>query len=270
MSYEAQKVGTVKELGEIYRTDAPLDEQLKSFARVGITNLATPEEVAQIRLAGITENWSRTSVAPIAIKGGKTILLRSSPIMNPLMAASAVKAHRNAQYLQLGKEFYEVADEIAKSQLEMAPEDREAIALSQIGDFPLIVEMDETRFLLGKTARPYFEKFVSGGKEGKIQFYNLEGDSKSSATVNYLWFSDPRDVSGLDAGSRDLYSDNRAFGVLRTGVASAQKNGYSLTEIGNANSEVVPVVLRKAGVSALEGMLARPLTTALLEELRTK
>ena len=269
MSYEAQKVGTVKELGEIYRTDDPLDEQLKSFARVGITNLATPEEVAQIRLAGITENWSRTSVAPIAIKGGKTILLRSSPIMNPLMAASAVKAHRNAQYLQLGKEFYEVADEIAKSQFEMAPEDREAIALSQIGDFPLIVEMDETRFLLGKTARPYFEKFVSGGKEGKIQFYNLEGDSKSSATVNYIWFGDPLDESGLDAW-RFLDSGNRAFGVLRTGAASAQKNGYSLTEIGNANSEVVPVVLRKAGVSALEGMLARPLTTALLEELRTK
>jgi len=269
MSYEAQKVGTVKELGEIYRTDDPLDEQLKSFARVGITNLATPEEVAQIRLAGITENWSRTSVAPIAIKGGKTILLRSSPIMNPLMAASAVKAHRNAQYLQLGKEFYEVADEIAKSQFEMAPEDREAIALSQTGDFPLIVEMDETRFLLGKTARPYFEKFVSGGKEGKIQFYNLEGDSKSSATVNYLWFFDPRYESSLDARSRYLYG-NRAFGVLRTGAASAQKNGYSLTEIGNANSEVVPVVLRKAGVSALEGMLARPLTTALLEELRTK
>ena len=225
--------------------------------------------MAQIRLAGITENWSRTSVAPIAIKGGKTILLRSSPIMNPLMAASAVKAHRNAQYLQLGKEFYEVADEIAKSQFEMAPEDREAIALSQTGDFPLIVEMDETRFLLGKTARPYFEKFVSGGKEGKIQFYNLEGDSKSSATVNYIW-GDPQYVSVLDAGCRYLDVDDGAFGVLRTGVASAQKNGYSLTEIGNANSEVVPVVLRKAGVSALEGMLARPLTTALLEELRTK
>ncbi len=222
MAYEAQKVGTVKELGEIYIADAPLDEQLKVFARVGITNLVTPEEVAQIRLAGIADSCLRTSFVPIAIKGGKTILFRSSPIMNPLMAASTVKAHRNAQYLLLGKEFYEAADEIAKSQLEMAPEDRDVLALSQTGDFPLTVGMDETRFLLGKTVQPYFEKFVNGGKKGKIKFFNLNGDSESSAIVNYLWFFNPQNESDFVARGRYLHDNDRAFGVLRTGAASAQ------------------------------------------------
>ncbi len=86
MEYEAQNVGEVKGLGTIYRVDAPLDKQLQAFRKVGINTLATPEEIAQIRLAGIADNWSRTSVAPIAIKGGKTILFKNSPLMNPLMA----------------------------------------------------------------------------------------------------------------------------------------------------------------------------------------
>jgi len=268
MEYEAQKVGEVEGLGTIYRINAPLDGQLQAFKKVGIITLATPEEVAQIRLANIPNNESRTNVAPIAIRGGKTILLRDSPLMNPLMAAYAVNAHGKGEYPLLGKEVYEVAEAIAKAETEIAPEDRSAILVSQDGDFGLKTEMDEARFLLREHNQKYFEKFVKNGKEGQIPFYNLTGNSKDRAVVNYLWFSSPQSESNLICRSRSLYDDNSAFAVLRTAEGSAPKKGYTLIEIEKANSEIIPVVFERAKVSDLASRISRDLNKSLLEKLR--
>ena len=268
MTYEAQKVGEVKGLGDIYRVDAPLDKQLQSFEKVGIRTLATPEQVAQIRLAGISDSWSRTNVAPIAIKGGKTILFKNSPLMNPLMAVSAVNAHRNNEYSTLGREVYDSAEAIAKSETGIEPEDRSAIILSQDGDFAIKTDSDEARFLLGKHDQKYFGKFVRDGEKGQIQLYNLASSSKDKAIVNYLWFGGPLGGSVLGCRGGDLDGDDRAFGVLNSAEGSAQKNGYSLTEIGKANSEIIPVELERAKVSGLTSMLSRGLNKSLLEKLR--
>jgi len=116
-----------------------------------------------------------------------------------------------------------------------------------------------------KQNKPYFEKKVP---QGKIPFYNLTGDSKNEAIVNYLWFYDPQNESSLNCGDRNLGYVDRAFGVLRTGEASAQKNSYTLTEIEKANSEVIPVVFANARMPALTDMVARPLNKGLLERLR--
>ena len=268
MEYEAQKVGEVKGLGIIYRADAPLNRQLEAFEKVGINTLATPEEVAQIRLADIADNWSRTNMAPIARKGAKTILVRNSPLMNSLMAVSAVKAHSNSEYPTMGKEVYEAAEAIAINQTGIEPEDRSAILLSKEGDLDLTSEMDETRFVLGRSATPYFVKFVKGGKEGKIHFYNLSGTSKDKTDVNYLWFGYPLVESGLAAGDWGLYDDYGAFGGVGSAEGSARKNGYTLTEIAKANSEVIPVVFEKAKVPGLASMVSRDLNQSLLAKLR--
>ena len=272
MEYEAQKVGEVKGLGIIYRVDAPLDNQIEAFKKVGITApfLATPEEMAEIRLAGVPDNWSRTSVAPIATKGGKTILFKYSPLMNPLMAVSAVTAHRNGVCPTMGREVYEAAEAIAKSQEGIEPEDRTAVFVSQDGDFSLTPKMEQTRFLLGRQTTPYFAKFVNGGKDGKIPFYNLSGEAKDKSTVNYLWFYDPHCESNFLAGDLSLNNDVRAFGVLRNAEGSAKNSGYSLTEIAKANSEVIPVVFQEVGMSGLTNLIARPLNKGLTEELRRR
>lgn len=268
MTYEAQKVGEVKGLGDIYRVDAPLDRQLQSFEKVGIRTLATPEQVAQIRLSGIPDNWSRTNVAPIAIKGSKTILFKNSPLMNPLMAVSAVNAHRNNEYLTLGREVYDAAQAIAQGETGIEPEDRNAILLSQDGDYALTIDSDEARFLLGKHNQKYFGKFVRDGEKGQIQLYNLAGNSKDKAIVNYLWFNGPLVESNLVCRGGLLDIGNRAFGVLNSAEGSAQKNGYSLTEIGKANSEVIPVVLEQAKISGLTSMISGELNKGLLAKLR--
>ena len=268
MSYEARKIGEV-ENGEVYEVCAPLDEQLQAFQRVGINTLGTPEQVAQIRLTGISNNWSRTNVAPIAIKGAKTILVKNSPLMNPLMAVLAVDAHRKGEYLALGKELYEQAQAIAQSQTGIEPEDRTAIAVSQDGDFNLKVTDNEVRFLLEKSAQPYFAKFVRGGDKGEVPFYNLQGTSKDKALVNYMWFDVPQCESSFGCRVRYLEYDDRAFGVLGNGVASARKNGYSLTEIANANSEIIPVVFEQAKASGIAaGIFSRQLNKSLLDRLR--
>ena len=132
MVYEAEKVGSVEGLGDVYRVDAPLGEQLKAFQKVGISTLVSPAEVAQIRLADIGENWSRTNVAPLAMKGARTILVKKSPLMNSLMAVLVTNSHRNGKYftLQDRGEMYEVAKARAKDQEGLDLEERTDIVLS--------------------------------------------------------------------------------------------------------------------------------------------
>ena len=182
MEYEAVKIGRIKELGDIYQVEAYLNEQLKAFARKGISSLVAPDEIAQIRLAGLSNDYSRTSIAPIAIKGGKTILMRNSPLMNPLMAAVAVKDRLNGRYFEQFEGIYEEAEAIARNQDTLVPEDRDAIFLSQEGDFDLTLDMPESQFLLRKHTKAYFDKFT----KGKIHLLNLSGNSKDLARVNYL------------------------------------------------------------------------------------
>ena len=107
MDHQAKKIGTVKGLGDIYEVVAPLDRQLLAFAKEGIHTLAAPDEVAQVYIAGLSHDSSRTNMAPIAIKGGKTILVRNSPLMNLLMASAAVKAHAEIRYLEKSKDIYD-------------------------------------------------------------------------------------------------------------------------------------------------------------------
>ena len=45
MVYEAQRIGTVEGLGDIYQVVAPWDEQNKAFGRVGAQMVDTQEDV---------------------------------------------------------------------------------------------------------------------------------------------------------------------------------------------------------------------------------
>ncbi len=268
MDYEAKSLGRVESLGEVFQLAVSLPEQILAFKRKGIAwpYLADSAEVVQIRMAGFSNDFSRTSVAPIAVNGEKTILYRPSPLMHLLMARRAVSEHRNGNYLSLPRWLYEEAKEIANAESGKEPEDRTAIVLSQASDYDLTPEMDEVRFLLGKNAKPYFEKFG----HSKILFYNLSTDSKDVSVINYLWFDGPEGGSGLGCGGRGLGSDIGAFGVFRKAAegGAAQNSRYDITEIKDANSEVIPRVFEGEGVPRLIEMLKGPLNKALLEKLR--
>ncbi len=217
-----KNIGTVKGLGDIYQVSGPLDQQLLAFADEGIHTLAAPDEVAQIRLAGVSKNYSRTSMAPIVLKSEKTILVRDSILMNLLMAA-AVRAHASKKYFETDRKFYETAEAIAKSQESMAPEDRRALIVSKRGDFILTPEMPESRFILRKQTKPYFDKLTNG----TMEFYNILGYPDSQVILNCMWFGSPRSYSSLDCRRKGLDSDGRAFGVLRTAESSAKNIGAS-------------------------------------------
>ena len=267
MAYQAQKIGTVPKRFDVYQVAAPLHEQLRAFADVDIQTLTAPDEIAEIRLAGVSNDYSRTSIAPIALKRAKTILIRDSPLMNPLMAAAAVSVHANGNYFEASRSVYEQAEALAKSQESLAPEDRTALVVSQTGDFSLTPEMPESQFLLKKHAKPYFDKFT----QGTISFYDIAASSKNAAVINYLWFYGPLCGSNLDCGVWGLGGNGWAFGVSPISAEGSAKNsGYTLTEIRNANSKVIPVVLRESGVPALESMLAKPLTKRLVNTLRSR
>ena len=223
MTYEAQKIGTVEGLGDIYRVAAPLDEQLRAFADKGIHTLAAPDEVAQIHLDDISTTCSRTSMAPIALRGGKTILVRDSILMAPLMASAAVKAHASERYFETNRDVYEAAEALARSQESMYPEDRSALIVSQEGDLTLTTDILESRFILRKQTEPYFDRFT----KGTIEFGNFFGYSGSLAIINYMCLESPLNDCHIYCGWFDLDINHTAFGVLRTAEGSAKNTSAS-------------------------------------------
>ena len=221
--YEPKRIGHVNGLGEIFELSAPFHKQVEVFQNKGIA-YATPEDIARIRLAGLSNNWSRTNVAPITFKGEKTVLYKPSPLMNLIMAKYAVNAHSSGQYPVFPRKFYELARNQAESEYGKEPEDRSALILSNDGDYELTPEMPETMFLLRKFTKEYFDRFED---ELKISLFNLTSDLKRESIVNYLGFGNPHwYMSNINCRNMDLNDNYWAFGVLRADKISeaTQKN----------------------------------------------
>ena len=215
MVYEAIKLGNVEGLGDVYQVGAPLDKQIQAFEKVGIKAPYLPslEQVARIRLSGLSNDSSRTSIAPIAIKGEPTILSKDSPLMNPPMARYAVSQHNNSKYpFFQGTDIYEQAREIAIEDSSLSPEKRRAIILSYNENFILTPQTEEVIFLLGEATQEYFNRFPNR----QISFYNVKQSEKNQTLVNYLWFDNPCNDSYVNAGGRGLVNGGRSFGVLET------------------------------------------------------
>ncbi len=268
--YEATQLGEVEGLGMIYQAIAPLYGQLQAFAKKGIRHpfFVTPEETGMIRIAGVSEDWTRTCVAPIAVKGKAPILYKPSPLMDFAMAIYAENCHKNGNHPLFPRDFYEVVKDIANQQLSLEPEDRTSHALSREDDYDLTSEMDDTKFVLRRTRKEYFRKYG----HVKIPLWNLSTDNippKDKCAVNYLCFDHPANGSGLYCGSRYLDNIDSAFGVLRTGEAGAKIFGYSLTNIKNAVSKTTPKTLERLGLPRLNDIVSGEFEKDILETLRT-
>lgn len=217
---KTEYVGRVENLGDVYQDIDSLDAQLSNFRRDGIHApcLVSPSEVAQIRLAGVSNDWSRTRMLPLKVYGEKTILCKSLLVSDPLFAILAVNAHRGRKFPELSDYFYDVAKELAQSQESLRPEDRDAMILSKEGYCELTLEMGETRFILGDFAEEYFSQF----NHNSIPLLNLPSDiipSKGNCTANYGWLSSPEEGSSFHLGNTDLGNSSRAFAILRNGAA---------------------------------------------------
>ena len=213
MEYEAIKLGNVKGVGDVYRVGAPLDKQIQAFEKVGIKAPYLPslEQVARIRLSGLSNDSSRTSIAPIVIKGEPIILSKDSPLMNTLMARYAVSQHKTGKYPSFqGTDIYEQAREIVREDNSLSPEKRRAIILSYNENFILTPQTEEVIFLLGEATQEYFNRFPNR----QISFYNVKQSEKNQTLVNYLWFNYPCNDYSVDARGRSLDNDNGSFGVV--------------------------------------------------------
>jgi len=209
----AKPIGKLKDGREVFQNCLPLNAQIQDFHSLGI-KLASPDDVALIRIERLSDNYSRTSMMPIRAMKKPTILTRISEFMSPLMVEVIIEAHRQGNYpIIFSDSSYEVLCEKAKTQLNMAPEDRDVHILEgkadNEGKFFLTPEMDDTKFIFRKHASEYFK-----GRHTQIPFYDLQDVAPKGKTVaNYLWFDVPQDGSGLSARYRDLNDDNRAFGM---------------------------------------------------------
>ena len=261
---KAQRIGEVKGLGEVYQLAAPLPEQLEAFNEIGAAYV-TPDEVALIRLAGLSDDYSRTSMTSIALKGEPTVLTRVPLLFNPIMARQAVTENASGRYVKLPSWVYEIARDEAKAQETIEPEDRKAIILPGDQDFTITPDRNESKFILRKANKEYFERKRNNKP---IQVYNLASDSTKEATVDYTWFSRPQVDSNLSLRYGDLNSHNRAFAVLRkTAEGGSQSSEYNLTEVRNANLRGKTRFLEQRSIVGLAGILEE-LETVQLDELR--
>ena len=274
MSYEAKLIGTLKDGRGVWQVAAPLNEQISTFRQVGIRHpfLASPDKVAQPRIDGVSDDFSRTSYAPVKVRGEPTILTADSVLMNEAMAKFAVKSYRRGEYFTQRKDYYEVLKEIAKRQEGLEPEDRDTHILEGKPDANGVVslssDMPDARFLIKKFTEEYFKRY----SHSIIPLYDLidKDIPKGQAVVNYLWFGNPQNGSLLNCRNRNLYYDDMAFGVRDVSAeGAAQKNlGYSITEIRNVVRKSMPQVLKDVGVPALTDMVSGPLEVCVLETLR--
>ncbi|MBS3092103.1 hypothetical protein J4466_01650 [Candidatus Pacearchaeota archaeon] len=213
IKYEAKEIGDIEGLGKIYQVGAPLHKQIHALKEKG-ARLVTPEETARIRIAGLSNDYTRTSFAPVGVYGEKPVLIKESPFMNETMAVMAVNAHARNEYPTQNREFYEIARETAEGQLSLEPEDRTAVILQNMEDYNLTPEMDDAKFILGNQTADYFKKF----NHPSIKVYLLDQGlmkklPRDKCAVNYLWFDWPDVGSGLGCRDWGLGGDDRAFGV---------------------------------------------------------
>src|SRR4030042_5067479 len=210
----SKPIGKLKDGREVFQNYFPLNTQIQDFHSLGIKYpyLASPDDVALIRIEGLSDDCAKTNMMPIRAREKPTILTRICEFMSPLMAEVIIDTHRQGNYPDIFLDSsYEVLCEKAKTQLSMAPEDRDVHILEgkadNDGKFFLTPEMDDIRFIFRKHASEYFE-----GRHTKILFYDLPDDAqKGKAVANYLWLDGPQSGSGLGARNRDLYGD---YGAL--------------------------------------------------------
>lgn len=270
---EAQLIGTLSNGGEVYEVNAPLDVQVEAFERkkINAPYLASPDQIAQMRLEGVHSNWSRTCYAPLKIKDKPTIVTANSPwLANKYFARQVVKVHKNGEYPTMPKWFYEMLEQEAKDQERLPPEDKSVHIMQGRPDsdnlITLTPESDDARFLIKRFTKKYFEE----NSHDTIPFYDLPNNiPKGKTTVNYLWFLSPQNGSGLSAGDRDLGDDGRASGVLNKNAEGASQNfEYSLTNIRDSVIRAIPLVFRLKGIPALSEMVKTDLEQEVLKGLR--
>jgi hypothetical protein len=270
--YEVKPIGEVEGLGLVRQVYASLDKQILTLGNAGIKHpfLVTPEETAMIRLAGLSNDCTRTCIAPVGVKGENTLLYRPSIFMDPEMAAIAVSTHSQGKYPTLDRVVYEVLKERAKRELSLAPEDRTTQTLSSSEDYDLTPEMDDSRFLLGKQTAEYFKKFECPS----IKLYNLPTAeiSEDKCVVNYLWFGGPNLDSGFDCRNKALNLEDWAFAILiKNAKGTSENSGYSLTNVKDAVAAAIPETLVELGITGIENLgLEKDLEKRVLETLRTQ
>jgi len=128
----------IEGLGEVHRCYTNFATQLKNFRSDGIDAPVSVRDASYIRVNGYNLEYTRTCHAPICAKDSPTIVARVSPLVTDLkMAKKAVNAHRDNQYPVFDSDcsIYAQWEKIAKQQKRRKPENRDAIILSERGDF---------------------------------------------------------------------------------------------------------------------------------------
>jgi hypothetical protein len=273
MKSMAKPIGKLKDGREVFQNCLPLNAQIEDFYSLGIKHppIASPDDVALIRIEGLSDDSSRTSMMPVRASKKPTILTRISGFMAPFMADVIMDAHRQGNYPDIFSEnSYDVLHEKAKTQLSMAPEDREVHILEgkvdNEGKFFLTPEMDDAKFIFRNHALKYFE-----GRHTKIPFYDLPDVApKGKAIANYLWLVEPQSGSGLYAWDWGLDGGGRAFGVRDVSAEGASQNfAYTLTNIGNASKEAITRTAKDMEIAGIAGLgFVEKASKTLLEILR--
>lgn len=204
---EARLIGTIKGLGDVYQADGSLAEQYSAFKEVGIQRIAYPDEIAQIRIAGLTGESSRTNIGVLSYPGRADILLRN--LTDYSLALKLVEAHLNSRDLQESIPFYCVLDELANRQKNLQPEKRDLFTVPSRRPILLDSSNPLSRFLFRDQTTPYFNR------QGEINFHSavIKSPKEAHPVLNCLSI-DPASY-GSCIICKDTHSKVPALAILK-------------------------------------------------------
>ena len=206
---KARLIGTIEDLGDVYQADGSLAQQYSAFKDVGIRRLASSDEIAQIRVAGLTGQSSRTNIGVLSCPNIDDLLVRK--YIDFSSVSNLVEAHSNGRDLKEKLSLYCVLNELADKQRNLPPEEKDLFFVSSWRHRPILLDSDDplSRFLFRNQTIPYFNQ------QGEIHFHPavIKSPEEAHPVLNCL------SIDAAPYGSavlcRDTHSKESALAILK-------------------------------------------------------
>jgi len=248
----------IKDIGYIFRADAPFDEALTQLRIRGVRCPISARDLAYARIQegrgnSLGNNGSYTKEGFLYLKNNPVLLALNSPLLSQRLAKKAVQANKNGSYFFTENEqAYEKAMAKAEKDKDKKPEKRKVLILPDNKSFS--ISENENFEVLQGLLKDQAKDYLDFNKQNIPVYLINQGqiNSGKGTLLTQLWFG------GLDYRSV-LGGLNRNLGYLRVrGVLNSAK-GTQSRELAQEVKVYTPTQLKKALIklkmSGLENQL---------------
>jgi len=226
----------IKDIGYIFRADAPFDEALTQLRIRGVRCPISARDLAYARIQegrgnSLGNNGSYTKEGFLYLKNNPVLLALNSPLLSQRLAKKAVQANKNGSYFFTENEqAYEKAMAKAEKDKDKKPEKRKVLILPDNKGFS--ISENENFEVLQGLLKDQAESYLDFNGQN-IPVYLIDENNVNSGKgtlLTQLWFSFLDSGSELD-GDGDLGYGYRVRGVLSSAEGTQKKSGKTQIQV---------------------------------------